>query len=286
MLETPVFEASAPLILGAEGMSFLLEEIRTLPMEDQLLNNSVNISNAFNTPTLTTPEIEDFTFDGNFEEFITWNGPANTIGDNLESFTDTLTADTDFSQPEHIWGFKTFDDENIELCAPPSIVEGNVEKEVDEQNLTSNVHIETVDENHPELAFQFENNDVLKWIIDDQRIDDLPILEINSIPLPEDSATREIIVQELSLPVKKEVKTEDLGEDEKYRKMRIQNNESSRKCRLNRKRKQQDMEEECKLLEERNVFLKSRVEEMEKEAKVWKQKLLSDISSTSHSKYF
>jgi len=296
MLETPVFDPSAPLILGAEGMSFPLEEIRTLPMEDilmedQLLNNSVNISNAFNTPTLTTPEIEDFTFDGNFEEFITWNGPANTTGDNLETFTDTLTADTDFSQPEHIWGFKTFDDENIELCAPPSIVEGNVEKEVDEQNLTSIVNIETVDENHPESAFQFENNDVLKWIIDDQRIDDLPILEntqleINSLPLPEDSTTREIIVQELSLPVKIEVKTEDLGEDEKYRKMRIQNNESSRKCRLNRKRKQQDMEEECKLLEERNVFLKSRVEEMEKEVKAWKQKLLSDISSTSHSKYF
>merc|ERR1712073_278132 len=88
-------------------------------------------------------------------------------------------------------------------------------------------------------------------------------------------------IEKLTLPVNVEVKTEDLGEDEKYRKMRIQNNEASRKCRLNRKRKQEDMEEECKLLEERNVFLKSRLEEMEHEVKVWKKKLLSDIASTS-----
>merc|ERR1712062_930905 len=155
---------------------------------------------------------------------------------------------------------------------------------------------ETLAQNEVEavnVTFFIENNDVLKWIIDDQQIDELPILEnsqleetqaIHSIPISSKSETTEFILQEIVLPVKVEVKTEDLGEDEKYRKMRSQNNEASRKCRLNRKRKQEDMEEECKLLEERNVFLKSRLEEMEQEVKAWKKKLLTDIASTSQNR--
>jgi len=299
MLETPVFETSAPLILGAEGMSFPLEDIRTVPtedilMQDQTPNYSANLNNIFNTSTLNTPEIEDFSFNGDFEEFFTWNGQGQAAIENFEQIKDTLTEDNDFSQPENIWGFETFDDD-IKLCAPPSIVEGKIENEIDEQNLASNVTIETVGENDPESTFYTENNDVLKWIIDDQQIDDLPILEnskledtqsIHSIPLSNNSETTEFILQEIILPVEVKVKTEDLGEDEKYRKMRIQNNEASRKCRLNRKRKQEDMEEECKLLEERNVFLKSRLEEMEQEVKAWKKKLLTDIASTSHNKQF
>merc|ERR1712055_656480 len=108
-------------------------------------------------------------------------------------------------------------------------------------NMTSNVTTEIVGERHPESTFHIEDNDVLKWIIDDQQIDDIPILEnsllketqaFESIPLSDNSKTTEFSLQELVLPVK--VKTEDLGEDEKYRKMRIQNNEASRKCRQNR----------------------------------------------------
>merc|ERR1712088_1186250 len=122
-------------------------------------------------------------------------------------------------------------------------------------------------------------------IIDDQQIEDLPIFEECkaevSPELHNDPVSLSQDVSKISSQINVEVKSEDLGEDEKYRKMRIQNNEASRKCRLNRKRKQQDMEEECKLLEERNVFLKSRLEEMEQEVKVWKKKLLMDIKNTS-----
>merc|ERR1712088_147441 len=125
-------------------------------------------------------------------------------------------------------------------------------------------------------------------IIDDQQIEDLPIFEEckaevspelhnNPVSLPQE-------VSKISSQTNVEVKSEDLGEDEKYRKMRSQNNEASRKCRLNRKRKQEDMEEECKLLEERNVFLKFRLEEMEQEVKAWKEKLLTDIASTSQNR--
>jgi len=295
MLLTPVFEASAPLILGAEGMSFPLEEIRILPtedilVEDQTQNTTANLNSAFNTPTLHTPEIQDFTFDGNFEEFFTWNEQGNEALalETVEPLNEPITTDIDFCQPETIWGFKTFDDDNFEICAPPAVVEGNVEPIIDEQNLISKVTIETVDGKNAESTFHIEDNDVLKWIIDDQRIDDLPILENSKIDESPHTTqglqtldTTEILIEELTLPVNVEVKTEDLGEDEKYRKMRIQNNEASRKCRLNRKRKHQDMEEEYKLLEERNVFLKTRLEQMEQEVKVWKKKLLSDIKNTS-----
>jgi len=295
MLQTPVFEASAPLILGAEGMSFPLEEIRFLPtedilVEDQTQNTTANLNSAFNTPTLNTPEIQDFTFDGNFEEFFTWNEQGNEALalETVEPLNEPITTDFDFCQPETIWGFKTFDEDNFEICAPPAVVEGNVEPIIDEQNLISKVTIETVDEKNAESTFHIEDNDVLKWIIDDQRIDDLPILEnsqkeetLHTTQGLQTLETTEILIEELTLPVNVEVKTEDLGEDEKYRKMRIQNNEASRKCRLNRKRKHQDMEEEYKHLEERNVFLKTRLEEMEQEVKVWKKKLLSDIKNTS-----
>jgi len=298
MLQTPVYEASAPLILGAEGMSFPLEEIRFLPtedilVEDQTQNTTANLNSAFNTPTLNTPEIQDFTFDGNFEEFFTWNEQGNEALalETVEPQNEPITTEFDFCQPETIWGFKTFDEDNFEICAPPAVVEGNVEPIIDEQNLISKVTIETVDEKNAESTFHIEDNDVLKWIIDDQRIDDLPILENSQTEETPHTTqglqtleTTEILIQELTLPVNVEVKTEDLGEDEKYRKMRIQNNEASRKCRLNRKRKHQDMEEEYKLLEERNVFLKTRLEEMEQEVKVWKKKLLSDIASTSSAK--
>jgi len=243
MLDTPVFETSAPLILGAEGISLLLGDIQTVPTEDirtqdQVPNYLANLNNDFNASTLNTPEIEDFSFNGNFEEFFTWNDHGQATIENFEQIKDTLTENTDFiSQPENIWGFKTFDEDNIELCAPPSIVEGNVENEVGEQNMASNVTTEIVSK---ESTFDIENNDVLKWIIDDQQIDDLPILEnaqleetqaIHSIPLSNKVQTTDFILQEIVLPVKVEVKTEDLGEDEKYRKMRSQNNEAQ-SCKL------------------------------------------------------
>merc|ERR1712088_869048 len=75
------------------------------------------------------------------------------------------------------------------------------------------------------------------------------------------------------------VKLEPLGEDEKYRRMRNQNNDASKRCRENRKRKAQEMEEELKFLEERNQNLKEKFESMEREVKAMKRQLLSNISS-------
>merc|ERR1719219_2558924 len=75
------------------------------------------------------------------------------------------------------------------------------------------------------------------------------------------------------------VKLEALGEDEKYRRMRNQNNDASKRCREKRKRKAQEMEEELTFLEERNQNLKEKFESMEREVKAMKRRLLTSISS-------
>ena len=89
-------------------------------------------------------------------------------------------------------------------------------------------------------------------------------------------------VTSLSPPVPvSEVKIELLSEDEKYRKMRVQNNEASKRCRANRKRKHLEMEEEVVSLQERNVELREKMAAMEAEVKMLKRRLLSDISVPS-----
>lgn len=310
MQETPVVSISAPQTWGAEMVSFPMEEEFLLSLlkdqDTQRSSSTPSTQGVENSPStgkslyrdfntlpsaLNTPEITDFNFEENFEEFFT----RNSLGIEAMKTNETPMDETDFSQPEEIWGFKTFnddDDEDFGVCAPPSIVEGTTDTATAEEVLfTFEAPVEHLTEEAQELNFDIEANDVLKWIIDDQQIENLPIFEDSqpeeisalhtvSGTLPDQPFTIAEIT-EASAPVEVQVKTEDLGEDEKYRKMRIQNNEASRKCRLNRKRKHQDMEEECKLLEEMNVFLKNRMEEMEQEVKVWKKKLLSDIKNTS-----
>jgi hypothetical protein len=49
-------------------------------------------------------------------------------------------------------------------------------------------------------------------------------------------------------------------DDDKYNSMRRKNNEASRRSRRNRKTKEKEMEEEVKVLEERNRELRSKME--------------------------
>merc|ERR1711944_200055 len=84
-------------------------------------------------------------------------------------------------------------------------------------------------------------------------------------------------VPEESTPVV-EVKIEHLSEDEKYRKMRDQNNEASKRCRAKRKRKHQEAEDELIFLQERNVELRAKMDEMEREVQILKKRFLTNIS--------
>jgi len=319
MLGTLILCPSAPQIGVAEGFPLLMEEFQVDPMEETFqaemdntapytmgvettLSTGKQLYRDFNTysSALNTPEIKEQTFDEKFEEFFTRNDFGNEAIKTFESaMNEPFTMDTDLSQPEEIWGFQTFnDDDDFGMCAPPSVVEGTVDNIFEE--ILVNVEEPVVDEEAVEPKLDIENQDVLKWIIDDQQIDDLPIFDnsqpeltplIHTVPvdLPQSSATTSFFVEaipETSHIIKEEVKTEDLAEDEKYRKMRSQNNEASRKCRLNRKRKLVDMEEEFEVLQERNSFLKAKLEEMEQEVKAWKNKLLCDILNNSPKKSF
>jgi len=322
MLGTPILSPSAPPTGGVEGFPLSMEEFHLDPMEETFLTEMANTApntmgveitlgtgkqlyRDFNTfsSSLNTPEITEQTFDDKFEEFFTRNDFGNEAIKNFETaMNEPFTMDTDFSQPEEIWGYQTFNDEDDDfgMCAPPSVVEGTTDNIVDEFLINVKEPVEVMVEEAIEPKFDIDNQDVLKWIIDDQQIDDLPIFD-NSQPeltplihtvtanLPESSKATSFFVEalpETSDTIKAEVKIEDLGEDEKYRKMRFQNNEASRKCRLNRKRKLVDMEEECEVMQERNSFLKARLEEMEQEVKAWKKKLLCDISNNSSRKSF
>merc|ERR1719320_1422363 len=307
MQQIPVVSTSTPLTWGVEDFSFPgMEEFQVPLMMEQDIQSiystpsTMGVENfpstgrspcrGFNTPTstLNTQDIMDLKFEENFEEFFSRNDFGNeAMKTNETPIDDSVKIEYDFNQPEEIWGINTFnDDEEFEVCAPPSIVEGAEEDSTTGEDLfTLEAPVLQLAEQAPQSSFDIETNDVLQWIIDDQQIEDLPIFEecktevtpeLHNVPI---SSPQE--VSESSSQTKVKVKSEDLGEDEKYRKMRIQNNEASRKCRQNRKRKQQDMEEECKLLEERNVFLKSRLEDMGMEVKVWKKKFLMDIKNTS-----
>merc|ERR1712123_294120 len=301
-MQETVFGTSASLTWGAEGISFPMEEefqLSLMNKETMEKNNStpctMGVENTlstgkslyrdFNTLTsaLNTPDITDLNFEEKFEDFFKINDLGTAAMETNEpTMNEPTKIETDFSLPEEIWGFNTFNDDDFGICAPPSIVEGTVENTNTEVILLNfGETMEQLVEGVPEQTFDIETNDVLKWIIDDQQIGDLPIFDHSQPEETSDLHNLPVNIPEISQFTKVEIKTEDLGEDEKYRKMRSQNNEASRKCRMNRKRKQQDMEEEVDLLQERNAFLKSRMEEMEQEVKLWKKKLLSDIKNTS-----
>merc|ERR1719233_322311 len=164
----------------------------------------------------------DLKFEENFEEFFS----RNDFGNEAMKTNETPIDDYEFG-----------------VCAPPSIVEGAEEDSTTEEVLfTLQAPVHHVAEEAPQSNFDIETNDVLQWIIDDQQIEDLPIFEECkaevSSELHNDPVSLSQEVSDISSQTNVKVKSEDLGEDEKYRKMRIQNNEASRKCRQNRKRKQ------------------------------------------------
>merc|ERR1712173_475102 len=140
------------------------------------------------------------------------------------------------------------------------------------------------------MGEEYQNIDILKWIVEDQNI--YPVSS-NEVPEQSEDVKRVSVIVPISspstafyinaLPEKEEkevkVKMENLTEDEKYRRMRLQNNDASKRCREKRKRKQQDMEEELIFLQDKNQKLKDKVELREREARAMKRRLLDDISS-------
>merc|ERR1711876_81497 len=293
---TPTTMLTSQTSLGTE----FLTTLDTTMMEMDLILDAPGTIREFNTGTsnINTPNIatEDDAYEFVFKEtdFGTEATVATTTIEDTEYKTIhniemELVEDTDLT--ENVWGadsFGVFESNDFGLCAPANLVEGafNAFDELIEDDASENVTV--VHQHSNEDPLEIENVDPLQWIVNDQAI---AVQE----DMTENAAVQKMItktevervsvivpVTSLSPPVPvSEVKIELLSEDEKYRKMRVQNNEASKRCRANRKRKHLEMEEEVVSLQERNVELREKMAAMEAEVKMLKRRLLSDISVPS-----
>merc|ERR1711962_1953377 len=108
----------------------------------------------------------------------------------------------------------SLDDANLGLCLPAIEAEGRIE-----------LPVSVVGNNNVESS---EAVDLLKWIMDDNQIADFSFL-IEGVKVEVGEATK--------ANKRSRVKMEELTEEEKYRRMREQNNRASQACRAKRKRK-------------------------------------------------
>merc|ERR1711950_49256 len=278
-LETPTMQsmqidsASLPLFRGGEGS---LEEF-PVEIPNMMMDLEMDLLATGNSPYRA--------FNGTVSELNTPDLSTDLdIGKILAANIDT--QHTGMETKEDVWGHESFDifsTMDYGLCLPATLVEGSLADSDDSL---------IVPETDPAALEECENIDILQWIVEDQDIDPLAACQVAQPEQPAEVSARASVIVPVSSPStsfyintsqeeEKEVKVklEPLGEDEKYRRMRNQNNDASKRCRENRKRKAQEMEEELKFLEERNQNLKDKFESMEREVKAMKRQLLSNISS-------
>merc|ERR1712098_492917 len=116
------------------------------------------------------------------------------------------------------------------LCAPANVAEGTI--------IDDNVTDATVDVVDNNDFLQMENMDILQWVVNDQKID-FEIVEQEEKVKPERVSVIVPVASAATVLAQDEVKIENLSEDEKYRKMRDQNNEASKRCRAKRERERE-----------------------------------------------
>merc|ERR1712244_114022 len=171
------------------------------------------------------------------------------------------------------------------LCLPATLVEGSP------ASLAAEDDSLIVPDTEQTSLEQCENIDILQWIVEDQEIDPLSSCEVSpteqteevkrvSVIVPVSSPSTSFYIDTIKEEEEKKVKVESLTEDEKYRRMRVQNNDASKRCREKRKRKHQEMEEELEFLQSKNQTLLDKVASMEREVRAMKKRLLTDISCT------
>jgi len=280
MQPSQITSASPPLVGGEGSLDNTFQEDFsniTVDLTAAGLVTGNNLCRDINTVTseLNTPDITDMDI-------------GNILGHPDIDLADLInTADTDIDTRmetrEDVWGYESFDvfqTPDYGLCLPATLVEGSqVPPAADDDSL-----------NVPDSALleEYQNIDILKWIVEDQDIvDPVPPSEVPeqsedvkrvSVIVPVSSPSTAFYIN--ALPEEKtevKVKMENLTEDEKYRRMRLQNNDASKRCREKRKRKLQDMEEELIFLQDKNQSLKDKVEFMEREVRAMKRRLLDDV---------
>jgi len=160
---------------------------------------------------------------------------------------------------EHVWAFETFEDSSVGLCLPAVEAEG--------------ARMEL-----PITGEDTGSKDLLTWILEDTQIGDW------NVPQEISGTTQHFVIERLEEEEEKDVgkiekvKMESLTQDEKYRRMREQNNRASQACRAKRKRKLVEEEEEMKRLEERNKVLVDTMRRMEAEVTQMKKMILEQVA--------
>merc|ERR1712056_106537 len=164
----------------------------------------------------------------------------------------------------------SLDDANLGLCLPAIEAEGRIE-----------LPVSTVGNN----VESSEADDLLKWIMDDNQIADF------NFPNEVEEATTSFLIEGVKMEVMKEemgevtkankrsrVKMEELTEEEKYRRMREQNNRAGQACRAKRKRKLAEEEQELTTLQEKNIHLQAVFKSMQEEVALYKKRILEQVS--------
>merc|ERR1712038_643389 len=203
----------------------------TAPMdmiEEEVENENLMIENN------TVPLLEDTT---NIMEMIENASFDFTLPEPIPSTTlhiEEQKLEVIDNNTETVWAGLSFDDANLGLCLPAIEAEGRIELPVDVANNNNN-NVESS-----------ESDDLLKWIMDDTQIADF------AFPDEVEQATTSFLIEEVKTEEVEEapkvkrsrIKMEELTEEEKYRRMREQNNRASQACRAKRKRKLAEEEEE------------------------------------------
>jgi len=249
--------------------SLLDMEMESTTANDLLRNSNTS---ATSTTELNTPEITNDGSLSNFDKcFSTLFHESLNKTDDIVQFiidqdnsriTNENTFHNDmsssFPEMEDVCTSAPFETESFGPCLSAAEVEG---VSAASQFVNKLNDFEDMLDFNPDI----ENKDLLQWIMDDQNIEMSFETEHPEPKHPEFFI--EVIYETLSL-----------NDQEKYRKMRDQNNEASRRCRQNRKRKLAEVEKEAEVLERKNKELKVKLEEMEAEVALLKRNLLTDIS--------
>merc|ERR1712079_759396 len=161
----------------------------------------------------------------------------------------------------------SLDDANLGLCRPAIEAEGRIE-----------LPVSVVGNNNVESS---EADDLLKWIMDDNQIADF------NFPNEVEEATTSFLIKEVKVEMGKatkankrsRVKMEELTQEEKYRRMREQNNRASQACRAKRKRKLAEEEQELTTLQEKNIHLQAVFKSMQEEVALYKKRILEQVTA-------
>merc|ERR1712226_872850 len=227
--------STAPMDMIEEEVENLTIEKNTVPLPEDTTNIMEMIENASFDFTLPEP-------------FPTTTLHITEQKTEVEQMVEVINTNT-----ETVWAGVSFDDANLGLCLPAVEAEGRIELPVDVANSNNNTNSSNVESS--------ETDDLLKWIMDDTQIANF------AFPDEVEEATTSFLITEVKVEEEKteevtkakrgRIKMEEMTEEEKYRRMREQNNRASQACRAKRKRKLAEEETELAILQQKNIQLQT-----------------------------